>query len=145
MKLKTVTRYSCDFCDKRGYSAGHMKRHELHCTKNPDRSCRVCTIMLGQRPADLKELIAILPDPSPYYREAPTEHGYWDSTLTAEVNAVWKVFKSEANDCPACMMAALRQRGIPVPMADKLNFKESMKEIFAQKLEDEKESRNYAF
>jgi hypothetical protein len=131
MKTKTVTRYNCDFCDKKGYSAGHMRRHEAHCTKNPNRNCRVCTIMLGQRPTDLKELISMLPDPAPYYRENPIEdQGYYGSGLTDAINAIWTNFHFEAQECPACMMAALRQRGIPVPMADRFDFKARMKEIF---------------
>ena len=42
--MKTVTKqvYYCDFCGKRGLSKGHMKTHELHCTLNPNRKCRLC-------------------------------------------------------------------------------------------------------
>jgi len=52
--MKTVTKqvYYCDFCNKRGLSKGHMLNHELHCTLNPDRECRMC----GNNP-DLKPLI----------------------------------------------------------------------------------------
>lgn len=41
--IKTpCTRYTCEFCGRNGYSAGHMKKHETGCTRNPDRICGMC-------------------------------------------------------------------------------------------------------
>lgn len=34
--------YYCDYCKKRGLSKYGMHKHELHCTMNPDRHCRMC-------------------------------------------------------------------------------------------------------
>lgn len=52
-------RYYCDFCKKVGGSAGHMKTHELHCTGNPDRICRMCKLAnLEQKPiGSIKKIV----------------------------------------------------------------------------------------
>ena len=45
MKEKQKTVYYCDFCKKYRLTRNSMALHELHCTLNPDRICRVlgCT------------------------------------------------------------------------------------------------------
>lgn len=40
MKVVKKNVYYCDFCKKR--SLRSLKKHELHCTGNPDRSCQLC-------------------------------------------------------------------------------------------------------
>lgn len=42
--MKTIIKkvYYCDFCKKHGLSSGSLKKHEKHCTNNPNRFCRIC-------------------------------------------------------------------------------------------------------
>lgn len=124
MTQKHVWQYRCEFCGKKGYSAGHMSRHEKHCTKNPSRICRVCK-MIDETQKPIADLMAALPEALeaeefiiPDWRLAELDHGMDKlRQLTA---------------CPACIMAALRQRGIPVPaVAHKFEFSKEMKDIWA--------------
>ncbi len=62
MKEKMVKQYKCDFCGKKGYSKGHMNKHERHCTMNPDRACRMCVLVHGNLQPPIDELLAVLPD-----------------------------------------------------------------------------------
>ena len=41
MKERQKTVYYCDFCKKHKFTKPSMIRHELSCTLNPDRVCRV--------------------------------------------------------------------------------------------------------
>lgn len=89
MKTKTVKRYYCDFCKKAGQSLGHMRKHENHCTANPNRECGMCALMQRangdtiQRP--MSELLAAL------------DNGGLDE------------LRRVADGCPACMLAAMVQ------------------------------------
>ena len=62
MRVKMVKQYICDFCGKKGLGAGHIKKHEKHCTMNPDRECRMCVLVSGAQ-TPLKELLALMPKP----------------------------------------------------------------------------------
>jgi hypothetical protein len=42
MKIVKKNVYYCGFCKKKGLSAGHMYKHEKHCTANLDRQCDFC-------------------------------------------------------------------------------------------------------
>ncbi len=85
MKAKRVWRYYCDYCKKSGCSGAAIKKHELHCTMNPERKCRMC------------ELIDINQEP------IITLFGALDSEGLAGL-------RFAADDCPVCIFAALRQR-----------------------------------
>lgn len=113
MRVKRVNRYYCDFCDKGGYSAGHMKKHELHCTANPDRTCRMCKA-LDQNQPDLKPAIELLPDPGKLKTNYSDEFGEWtryDGLLEALKVALPKI-RDILDECPVCMYSALRRRGL---------------------------------
>jgi len=131
MKMEDVKRKrcTCDFCGKRNWSPGHMRKHELHCTMNPDRECRVCKMVEGEQ-KPIAELMAVLP-PTP--TRADDEYGYSMIVgLTEEqVNATIPALRAVCGACPACMMAALRQRGIPVPMATVYSFKADMASLWS--------------
>jgi hypothetical protein len=91
MTKKQVWQYKCEFCGKRGYSAGHMRRHEAGCTANPERACRMHAYFeTPQIPvADLrKALDTRLPDCG-----------------MAELRRI-------SGGCPMCMLAAIRQSEI---------------------------------
>lgn len=135
MTSKTVTRYQCGFCKKKGYSASHMAKHERHCTMNPNRVCRVCRMITGEvqprRP--VKELVAILPKhPRSYYEGAQDEDGtiFPHPNAESEVANALVELRKAYNDCPACIMAALRQAGIPVHCAKGFDFKKEMQSIW---------------
>lgn len=87
MRSKRVLRYYCDHCKKSGCSKGHMARHETHCTNNPQRCCRFCDL---EKPPTA-ELIAVFTE--------ECEGG--DGAL--------KRLREIADDCPACILAGIRQ------------------------------------
>jgi hypothetical protein len=83
--------YYCDFCKKSGASKFHLANHEKHCTGNPDRECRMCVELNGGQENSLTELIEALGNGG--------EEGL--SRL-----------KEAANNCPMCILSALKQSGI---------------------------------
>ena len=101
MKSKRVLRYYCDFCKKSGCGKYAMEQHELYCTMNPNRKCKMCAIAdMEQLPIDaLKRLL-----PLPKVMEDDYGVGY-----TVEENPLKKLH--EATDCPACILATIRQSG----------------------------------
>ncbi len=123
MIRKKVWRYYCEFCKKAGCSGGHIKKHESRCTKNPNRTCGMCNVMDkdGEQP-DLQKAIALLPNPKEY--ESIDEFGFISyAGLEEAVNEILSQLREIVANCPACIMAALRQKGIPVPLVTKFNFK----------------------
>ena len=117
MRKKQVWRYWCDFCGKAGLSAGHMKKHELHCTKNPNRICRMCAIMeFDSKP--LSELIEIMKpavdglEDSQWEFEGKT---YNEEKMKDILPECVKKLREAADGCPACILSAIRQSNIPVP------------------------------
>jgi hypothetical protein len=147
MKSTKVTRYNCDFCNKRGFSAPHMAKHEKHCTLNPNRECRVCNLLINCRDSDfqskpLAELIAILPDSAPFNAVTDLDINREHEKLTAAVIEAIPALRKAAGDCPACMMAALRLARIPVPMAENFDFKKEM-DSFMEDLRAERDQSYY--
>src|SRR4030043_432696 len=99
MKRKQVWRYYCDFCKKKTLSAGAMTIHEKHCTMNPNRDCRMCNYNGNSGSRPMNELLTLLPHDLNYEKEA-----YED-----RINASLPELREATNNCPACIMAALRQ------------------------------------
>lgn len=94
MKKRQVWRYACEFCKKSGCSAHHIATHERSCTANPQRICEMhkhCEE--PQRP--IVELIAAL-------RSHEQEDGLDYTRGLADLRTL-------ASDCPACILAAIRQ------------------------------------
>ena len=83
---------------------------------NPNRKCGMCALVDEPQP-DLAELIALLPTAS--WEQESEDNGF--QTLSYDfhdaLDGAMVKLKEAANGCPACMLAALRQTGIPVPMA----------------------------
>jgi hypothetical protein len=135
VRTKLVKRYWCDFCNKAGLSAGAMSKHERHCTLNPNRQCRVCAMVADARRADWKpstlaELVSLLPSKASLFQENDY-HGDYFADTDGTLKAAIPVLREASGDCPACMMAAIRQAGIPVPLADGFDFSAEMKQIWA--------------
>lgn len=111
MITKKVNRYYCEYCKKSGCAAGHIKKHERHCTMNPDRICRMCAAM-GNTQVNLQEVIKLL----------PKETDFIEKTKILDVDEIYTNFEkcSEAcleiiekhTECPACILAVFRQAGI---------------------------------
>jgi len=88
---KQITGYYCSYCRKFGRSKHAMKKHELHCTMNPQRVCRICA----------------LPDQEP---QAPTRKLLKSLDIQGGVDI--DTLRATANGCPICMFSAIRQSGI---------------------------------
>lgn len=80
-------RYYCDFCKKSGGNS--LAKHEKHCTGNPNRECRMCNCN-----PPTAELIAAVGSGGPEGLER---------------------LRKAADDCPACILAGIRQSKINHP------------------------------
>jgi len=110
MKVKKVNRYYCDFCKKSGCNKHALEQHEQHCTMNPHRECRMCD--KGDTTEYLTEALSVLPNPKNY--EVNNLLGGIDykqefyERIPKDIQAV----KEMMDGCPACVLAAMRQKGI---------------------------------
>jgi hypothetical protein len=124
MKTKQVTRYICDFCGKTGYSLGCMRRHEVHCTLNPKRECRMCEAAqeCAPTPEELATVVALVPKLSDYERDGVEGINGGKcidiDQAVAELRLVWSEIADRLHGCPACIMATLRQAGFPLALAN---------------------------
>ena len=123
MKRVKRWRYDCDHCKKTGGSGGHMKNHEKICTANPDRECGFCRIMEECQP-DIKVLKSIiLKNVESVKNENISDEEWnefsgimqgddfmlWNKKKQAKEKEVLKEIREAANDCPACILSAMRQ------------------------------------
>ena len=113
MKTKRVNRYYCDFCKKSGCSAPHMKKHEERCTMNPERICGVCPLVDAVQ-GPLAPLVAMFPSPVDHVATGPD----FDESFTHAVSEALKAVRAAANNCPACVFAALRQADMALSATD---------------------------
>lgn len=95
MKKRKVWRYTCDFCKKSNCSGGSIASHELHCTKNPARVCRMCS-RVGDTQRPIAELIAAI------------EYGPMPEFDDLTERRIEKL-RAVAHNCPACVLGAIRQ------------------------------------
>ncbi len=97
MKKRLVWRYTCEFCKKANCSAPSIAKHELHCTKNPARVCRMC-MRVGEKQPPISELIAAIHFvPVTEFLDIQIQERRLDRVRIA------------ARNCPACILAAIRQ------------------------------------
>ena len=124
MRTKKVSRYWCDHCNRAGLQLRAMTKHEERCTKNPERKCGFCEFTGESESIGLAGLLVMLPDPKGIFTDTDGvfDEGY--RVLKAEINAIENSLREAADNCPACIMAAFRQKGIPVPFVDWFNYKE---------------------
>lgn len=99
MKKRMTWRFSCDFCGKASCSGGHIARHERHCTKNPNRVCRMCARVGEQQPAISALMDSVEWGPMAGFDDV-------DELRIGKLRAV-------SHNCPACILAALRQVTTP--------------------------------
>lgn len=95
MRTAMRPRYYCDHCNKGNGSPSAMKRHEGGCTKNPGRVCGMCKMQADDGG----------PDPAP-----PR-----DELVRVMDTGGFKAMCEAANDCPACILSALRTKNIMDP------------------------------
>ena len=91
MRTAMRPRYYCDHCNKGNGSPSAMRRHERGCTANPQRVCGMCAKM---RSADAP---------------APSR----DELLQVMDRDGFKAMCEAADNCPACILSALRVRNMP--------------------------------
>lgn len=90
MRTAMRPRYYCDHCNKGNGSPSAMKRHESGCTKNPQRICGMCKIQEedgGPEAAPSRDELVKIMDADGF-----------------------KAMCAAANDCPACILSALRTK-----------------------------------
>ena len=128
MITKKVNRYYCEFCKKSGGSAGHLKKHEERCTMNPNRHCGVCDLKGKIQQPAMRDLLALVPR----WEEITQEDSYgFISVKDKEIlGECLKKLREASDSCPACIMAAFRQRGIPVPEVSDFSFTEEMNAVW---------------
>lgn len=140
MKKFPAWRYKCDFCGKNGRSSGAMKRHEEGCTANPNRICKIHRHATGEdNPAipSVASLITIL-----------QEYKY-------DVDRGMKELRDAADDCPCCILAAVRQSGFckgyvdedgytePLIGKEQFDFKAELANLWSSVNDAAKESMEY--
>lgn len=100
---------------------------------NPNRECGYCK-MLEIEQIDMETLLAILPEQSEYLESIALDGGeFADSISQTKLNEVLDLQKLRdiTNNCPACILAALRQKGICVPMVEDFDFKAECASVWA--------------
>lgn len=117
MKVQKRNRYYCDFCGKSGGHAGYMRIHEKHCTKNPDRKCRMCR-HLGEKQKPVDDLLAVLPGPFEKFSKNNDESypDYIDRYRNACAEGLRRL-RDLTGNCPMCILTAVRLSG-----ADEVDF-----------------------
>lgn len=90
MRTAMRPRYYCDHCNKGNGSPSAMRRHERGCTMNPKRVCGMCKMLAdegGPEAAPPREELVRIMDADGF-----------------------KAMCTAANDCPACILSALRTK-----------------------------------
>lgn len=105
MLKKKVWQYQCEFCGKKNYSASHMNKHEKRCTMNPERECGMC--LMNDELNNLNDLKMLISDP-----EYIEEHGHETLMNSDKLKGDLEFLRQESNNCPACILAVLRQNNI---------------------------------
>lgn len=138
MKAKLKWRYYCEYCKKSGGSSYHIEHHEKHCTMNPNRICGMCG-----RFGNVDELIATLPS-AEQCRETRTFGEILESNESCTeiaINKIMPQLREVTNNCPACILATLRQAktilpDICIPAISSFNFTEECKKWWGDRNEE---------
>ena len=103
MIVKTKKVYYCEHCGRHRLTASSIEKHEKGCTLNPHRSCGVCNN------SDIENLLIKYKD-SFVIDTCVCEDGYRTETphWTGE-HLTLKDLRSDAEDCPVCILAVIRQ------------------------------------
>lgn len=100
---------------------------------NPNRKCGFCHL-LDQPQPNINDLLELLPNPKDHIRCDIADNGNvyesYSMTLNEVVDEMLPKLREATDNCPACIMATLRQKGIPVPIAAGFNFTKESQEIW---------------
>ncbi len=110
MLTKTKKVYYCEFCKKKGLSAGAIKEHEKHCTGNIKRQCRMC----GNTP-DYEDEV------KKYTERIKTE--ILQENANEKLNTTKDDIRDGIDTCPACTLTILRQLSKILPPWLTFNYK----------------------
>lgn len=136
MKVTKVNRYNCEFCNKKGYSKHHMQKHEDHCTMNPNRKCGVCE-WVELTPTPMDELLDLLPEQKDFAKEDEYGSVYvFDEELIDQ--GIAKLRKA-TGDCPACILAAIRQKKIIVGITN-FDYRKETEKFWKEENDKQRES-----
>ena len=134
MKVRMRKQYYCEFCKKNGGHAGIIRKHEERCTNNPERECGICD-MLGNIQTPVKDLLKLIPDPIQRTKKGKFDDIFggeeYDWIVTEnkkEISESLKVLREKTNNCPACILAAIRQKNIcgPESFFEDFDFKKEL-------------------
>lgn len=126
MKEKMKKVYYCDYCKKKMFVRSAMEEHELRCTANINRHCRMCDFMGMGTGNDIKDII-----------EKTEKMLTRKHTLCMDNENDKKIFEEVfdlVSGCPACILTVMRHHKIIV---DGWNFKEAMQKEFDSVREEE--------
>lgn len=94
MKTFKAWRFKCDFCGKNMRQKKAMVRHEIGCTMNPHRECRLHEYATGGPCLVSAQYLAdVLMS-----HKSDSDHGL-------------KPLRDHCDNCPACILAAIRLSG----------------------------------
>jgi hypothetical protein len=101
MKIFKAWRYKCDFCGKNKHQKTAMEKHELHCTMNPNRVCKFHKYATGEENPTVPSIASMLILLESH--KSDTDYGL-------------KALREATDNCPCCILAALRQSGLTSPV-----------------------------
>ena len=119
--------YYCDYCKTRRIAKWAMEQHERHCTMNPNRTCQMCSFTDGEGSvAGLPEMIDVIKNGV----KDKNEYGEW-TFIDMEREAGILAELKNMTTCPACILAALRQSGLPY-LFPSFDFKKEKETMFRE-------------
>jgi hypothetical protein len=113
----------------------------------------MCFLLTDARPAgeapDLKQIIAALPDIADYPDKeiGSGSDAYTDPHpgLADALDALMPRLRELSYDCPACLLAAMRQKHIPVHFAQQFNYRKEAKSIRDEYYENKNGVEEYCY
>lgn len=125
MKRRQVWRYSCEFCKKSNCSGAAISKHEERCTLNPNRVCGMCRMLEHSQP-DIQAIIATLPRPVVSKESDNGDTLGWSPGFEPSLYEARRV----SGNCPACLLASMRQAKIPVPLFTEFDYTKECKAVW---------------
>jgi len=91
----------------------------------------MCKLLEQEQPS-LSEIIASLPTKEKYYKSERWDEDLVDSYDTTYLNqTLLPLLREKTGNCPACILAVLRQAEIPVPAVSDFHFKQGCEDVWS--------------
>lgn len=142
MKIVKKNVYYCEHCSKKGLAANHIRNHEGRCTNNPHRYCGVCE-MSGHTSVTVERLkmrFTLADNPIVAFRDHEDVYdpdANYDEKLVTWIGEpiTLQEIRRLADDCPACILAILRQTGLNLHYfhLEKFDFKKELQDYVSAK------------